>query len=231
MIFPGSCAIDLAGVEIDFKIGNHPTIPKLEDGSRDILWKHSHITTWKSLEALPSTGKARSVGVANYSVAFLEELLSSDIKTIPAVNQVENHPYLPQEDLLAYCRSKGIHITAYSPLGSTGSPLMQLEPVKKVASKYSVEPGNVLISWAGKLSFCHVTVDIDVGRMQSDKNTVARGNSVVPKSVNPARIEKNLKIIDLKEEDLKTLEEVTKDGVNRYIYPAFGVDLKFPDKS
>lgn len=61
---------------------------------------------------------------------------------------------------------------------------------------------------------------------------VARGNSVVPKSVTPARIEKNLQIIELDKDDLATLDTVSKEeGIKRYIYPAFGVDLKFPDKS
>jgi diketogulonate reductase-like aldo/keto reductase len=53
---------------------------------------------------------------------------------------------------------------------------------------------------------------------------------VVPKSVTPARIKKNLQIIDLDSDDLAALAEISKDGVKRYVYPAFGVDLKFPDK-
>lgn len=102
------------------------------------------------MEALPSTGKVRSIGVANYSVPFLKEILA-DAKIVPAANQVENHPLLPQTELLDFCREKGIHVTAYSPLGSTGSPLMQLESVKKVAGKHGVGEGTVLISWAGEL--------------------------------------------------------------------------------
>jgi glycerol 2-dehydrogenase (NADP+) len=134
----------------DFRPGNDPNFPKLPDGSRDLLHGHSHVTTWKSVEKLVDTGKTRSIGVANYSIPFLEELLSSDIKIVPAVNQIENHPYLPQQETLDYAKSKGIHITAYSPLGSTGSPLAQLPQVQKIADKHKVEAGTVLISWAGK---------------------------------------------------------------------------------
>lgn len=98
------------------------------------------------MEALLSTGKTRAIGVCNYSVRYLTELLQS-AQIPPAVNQIENHPYLPQDDIVGFCREKGIHITAYSPLGSTGSPLMSDAGVVAVAGKHGVEPGTVLLSW------------------------------------------------------------------------------------
>ena len=71
--------------------------------------------SWRVLEALRAKGKARSIGVSNFTIKHLTELLTqTDI--VPAVNQVEFHPYLNQRDLLEYCRSKGIVIEAYSPL-------------------------------------------------------------------------------------------------------------------
>ena len=126
-------------------------IPKLPDGSRDIVHSHSHITTWKSMEKLIGTGKVKAIGVSNYSVQYLEELLPH-ATAIPAANQIENHPSLPQQEIVDYCNKKGIHITAYSPLGSTGSPLFTAEPIVAVAQKRGVSPASVLLSWHSKKS-------------------------------------------------------------------------------
>lgn len=131
--------------------GNHPLFPKHDDGSRDLDMKEwSHIKTWKEMEKLLKTGKTKAIGVSNYSVPFLEELLPH-CEVTPAANQVENHPYLPQQEIVDFCKSKGILVEAYSPLGSTGSPLFQEEGVQEVAKKHNVGPGTVLISYQGKL--------------------------------------------------------------------------------
>lgn len=61
--------------------------------------------------------KVRAVGVSNFSVPVLEELIRAT-GIVPTVNQIEAHPLLPQDDLVAYCKEKGIHLTAYSPLGN-----------------------------------------------------------------------------------------------------------------
>jgi glycerol 2-dehydrogenase (NADP+) len=132
--------------------GNHPKIPKLPDGSRDLDKSWSHVQTWKELEKLSKTGKAKAVGVSNYSVKFLEELLPN-AEIYPAVNQIESHPYCPQQDIVDFCKSKGILVTAYSPLGSTGSPLFQEEAIQTIAKKHNVGPGAVLLSWHGKIAF------------------------------------------------------------------------------
>lgn len=70
--------------------------------------------------------------------------------SISNVHQIENHPLLPQQDIADFCKEKGILIEAYSPLGSTGSPLFEEEGVKEVAKKHSVGLGTVLISYQGK---------------------------------------------------------------------------------
>jgi glycerol 2-dehydrogenase (NADP+) len=188
------------------RIGNHEKFPKHPDGSRDLVLDHSHITTWKSLEKLVATGKVKAIGVCNYSVKYLNDLLPH-ATIIPAVNQIENHPQLPQDDVVELCKSKGIHITAYSPLGSTGSPLFTRPEVQEVAKKHGVEVGTVLLSYH-----------------------IARGSSVLAKSVNPVRIEANQKLIKLDEEDLKTLATIAVAEPKRYVYPEFGVNFGFPDK-
>ena len=188
--------------------GNHPLLPKLADGSRDLDKTWDHTKTWSQLEALLPTGKAKAIGVCNYSVKNLEALLIS-AKTTPAANQIENHPYLPQQEIVDFCDSKGIHVTAYSPFGSSGSPLFKEEGVTKVAQKHGVSAGTILLSYG-----------------------VSRGLSVIPKSVTSSRIDENMKIVDLDQGDLQALQGIHKTkGFKRYVYPAFGVDLGFPKET
>jgi diketogulonate reductase-like aldo/keto reductase len=126
--------------------------------------------TWAAMEKLLETGKVKSIGISNFNERRIEELLKT-AKVVPAVNQIEAHPFLAQKDLKAYHDKKGIHITAYSPLGNNiyGKPrILDDESVKAVADGLGVEVAQVLIAWA-----------------------VKRGTSVVPKSVTKERIEKN----------------------------------------
>ncbi|KAI5287036.1 H/ACA snoRNP pseudouridylase subunit [Ascosphaera acerosa] len=192
--------------------GNHPLFPTREDGSRDVCQDWTHVETWKAMEKLLESGKAKAIGVSNYSVPFLEALLK-EAKVVPAVNQIENHPLLPQQEIVDFCREKGILVTAYSPLGSTGTPLMAAEPIRQVADKHGVSPATVLVSWH-----------------------VKRGVAVLPKSVTPARIEANYKAVDLDDEDMATIAAYTdaewkkNGGPTRYVYPPWGFSLGFPDK-
>jgi glycerol 2-dehydrogenase (NADP+) len=93
--------------------------------------------------------KVKAIGVANYSNKYMEKLLAK-ATIVPAANQIENHPLLPQQDIVDFCKDKGIHVTAYSPLGSTGSPLFKDEGVLEVAKKHSVGPAAVLLSYHRK---------------------------------------------------------------------------------
>lgn len=76
---------------------------------------------------------------------LLEKLLQ-EVTVVPAVNQIEMHPSCPQDDIVDLCREKGIVLTAYSPLGSDNSPLLENPVVKKIAEKHNVPPATVLIS-------------------------------------------------------------------------------------
>ncbi|KAL0952453.1 hypothetical protein HGRIS_006721 [Hohenbuehelia grisea] len=95
--------------------------PKNEDGSIRTI-DHQFNETWAEMEKLLGTGKVRAIGVSNFSVKTLEQLLKTS-KVVPAVNQVELHPYLAQNDLIAYCKSKGIAVTAYAATGNGISSL------------------------------------------------------------------------------------------------------------
>ncbi|KAI1778763.1 NADP-dependent oxidoreductase domain-containing protein [Hypoxylon cercidicola] len=187
--------------------GNDDRFPRLPDGSRDMLWDHDHVATWKQMEALLPTGKVRGIGVCNYSAPYLEQLLAR-AEFVPVVNQIENHPALPQQEVVDLCRAKGIHVVAYSPLGSTGGPLLKSEAVAKVAERKGISPGTVLLSYH-----------------------VARGATVLAKSVTESRIKANLEIADLDAEDMKILDAISKEGVHRYVYPPFGINFGFPDKN
>ena len=191
--------------------GNHEKFPKLPDGSRDLLKDRSHIDTYKDMEKLLKGGKVKAIGVCNYSRTYLEELLPK-VNIVPAVNQIENHPLLPQQEIVDLCNEKGILITAYSPLGSTGSPLMKDEHVVKLAKEKSTTPGSILLSYHSESispSF-HKFVLIDV--------SVARGSSVLAKSVTPSRIEENMKVVKLSSQDVASLAEISQNGITRFVY-------------
>ena len=132
-------------------IGNDPKFPKHPDGSRDLDTNWSHIQTYKEMEKLLQTGKVKAIGLCNYSIPYLQALLPH-VDVVPAVNQIENHPSLPQQEIVDFCNEKGIHITAYSPLGSSGSPLFKAEPVLEVARKRDVSAASVLLSYHSKRS-------------------------------------------------------------------------------
>lgn len=129
--------------------GSHEKFPKHPDGSRDLLPERKHFETYKDMQKLLPGGKAKAIGVSNYSKKYLEELLA-EVEVVPAVNQIENHPLLPQQEIVDLCKEKGILITAYSPLGSTGSPLMQDEHVVKLAEQKGVSAGSILLSYHSK---------------------------------------------------------------------------------
>ncbi|GAA5841606.1 hypothetical protein JCM11251_004230 [Rhodosporidiobolus azoricus] len=146
--------------------------------------------TWTAMEELLKTheGKIKNIGVSNFSIQNLEILLKT-AKVIPAVNQVEGHPYLPNLDLAAYCADKGIHMTAYSPIGQGASSAVVQDPlVARLAEKYGKSTGQVLLSWG-----------------------VQRGWSVVPKSSNPKRLEQNLATFELDKEDFDALSNLHKE--------------------
>jgi diketogulonate reductase-like aldo/keto reductase len=142
--------------------------------------------SWRALEALQKKGKTRSIGVSNFTIAHLSELLTES-ETVPAVNQVEFHPYLYQQDLLAFCRAKGIVVEAYSPL-THGERLKDPKLVaiaKKYSSPKAKSTAQILIRWA-----------------------LQHGLVVLPKSSNRRRIFENADVFDfeISEDDMRLLD-------------------------
>ncbi|KAI8294521.1 Glycerol 2-dehydrogenase [Colletotrichum sp. SAR11_240] len=158
----------------------------------DDLKKHypdwDYVKTWHELQKLVGTGKVRNIGVSNFGLTHLERLLSDPATTIvPAVNQIELHPCNPSPKLLDYCKSKGIHATAYSCLGSTDSPLYTNATLLEIAKAKGRTPQQVLLQWG-----------------------LARDTSVIPKSVSEGRIKANFDLDDwsLTEEEIKKISAI-----------------------
>ncbi|KAK4698205.1 hypothetical protein P7C70_g8080, partial [Phenoliferia sp. Uapishka_3] len=185
--------------------GNDPKFPKLPDGSRDIDHSWTVAQTWKQMEDVLATGKVKAIGVSNFSEAFLEDLKKTWVVP-PAANQIELHPYLPQHALVKYLHDNKITPQAYSPLGSTASPLLKDPVILQIAEKYGVSAGTVLLSYP-----------------------LARKVVALPKSVTPKRIEDNIKVIQLDAEDVKALNDIHKTTTIRFVKPEWNVDLKFDD--
>lgn len=169
------------------KDGNLMVIPILPSGKRDVnidTW--NFVKTWELMQDLPKD-KVRSIGVSNFSINNIKDLLKSPGNTtVPVMNQVEMHPLLPQEELLQWCHSKGIYLEAYSPLGSTNAPILSEQEIIDIAKRNDVTPAQVVISWH-----------------------VQRGYVVLPKSITPARIESNLFTFTLPQEDFETISKLS----------------------
>jgi len=132
--------------------------------------------TWGAMEELVKKGLVKNIGISNFTVTMIIDLLSY-AKVLPVNNQVEIHPYNSQTDLVDFCHSKNITITAYSPLGGQpeeGIPHLLENPIiKKISQKYHKNPAQIVLNWA-------INKDI----------------IVIPKSTHPDRIMENSKIFD-----------------------------------
>ncbi|KAJ7462971.1 NADP-dependent oxidoreductase domain-containing protein [Mycena latifolia] len=141
--------------------------------------EHTFNETWAEMERLHASGKARAIGVSNFSIKTLEELFKT-AKIVPAVNQIEMHPYHADTELLEYCRKKGIVVTAYSP---TGYQKLRSDPVLVgLAEKHKVTPTQIILAWH-----------------------VARGVVAVPKSSNAGRQKENLILPTLSTDDVASV--------------------------
>jgi diketogulonate reductase-like aldo/keto reductase len=140
--------------------------------------------SWRAMETLLGEGLCRAVGVSNYTVEHLDELLTS-ARVVPAVNQVEFHPLLYQQELLEYCRDRGILLQAYSPLARTRGFTGKV--VREIAARYAKTPPQVYLRWA-----------------------LRHGVAVIPKSSNRERIRENAGAFgfELSDEDMVALDSL-----------------------
>lgn len=146
--------------------------------------------TWAKMEDVflnSHKGKVKAIGVSNFSIKNLE-ILAKTSKVTPAVNQIEAHPYLPEHELVKYCKHKSIHVTAYSPLGQYNASIHEDKDLNEIAKKHDVTAATVALSWA-----------------------VQRGTSVAPKSTNEKRMKQNITLIKLTDEEMKQVDAISQD--------------------
>ncbi|MBN2365614.1 MAG: aldo/keto reductase [Calditrichaeota bacterium] len=149
--------------------------------------KNKRKETWRALETLLDDGLCRAIGVSNYMLPHLRELLDY-AAILPAVNQVEFSPFLYQKDLLDFCNNHNIQLEAYSPL--TRGKKFNNEVLVSIADKYKKTAAQILIRWALE----HQVV-------------------VIPKSSNPDRIEENADVFDfsIEDQDMEKLDNLNED--------------------
>ena len=168
--------------------------------------------SWRALEALRAKDKARSIGVSNFTIRHLTELLA-ETKTVPAVNQVEFHPYLYQRDLLDFCAGEGIVVEAYSPL-TKGTRLSDPKLVA-VAKKYWQAGPQPAAPWS------QLPLVDRLSHRSETKSTaqilirwaLQHGLAVIPKSANRRRIFEDADIFDFEitPEDMEILDRFNED--------------------
>jgi D-xylose reductase len=150
------------------------------------------LETWQAMIELKKAGLVRNIGVCNFGVSLIRDLIaSSSVK--PSVLQVELHPYLTQPKLLRYCNENGIHVTGFSPLGAQsyfsigmaeqGEGVIEREETKEIAAQVGKTPAQVVLRWG-----------------------VQRGTSIVPKTSRIDRLKENLDLFDF---------ELTEDQMNK----------------
>ena len=169
---------DLKLEQIDLFLIHWP-LPKVGD----------YVETWRAMEKIYTDGGARAIGVSNFHAPHLQRVIDES-GTVPAVNQIELHPYLTQQPLREFDTRHRIATEAWSPLASGGNVLA--DPViTSLAEKYGKTPAQVILAWHLQL-----------------------GNVVIPKSVTPARIRENFAVFDveLDPDDVVAISGLDRDG-------------------
>ena len=149
------------------------------------------VSTWKTLEEFAQDGRARSIGVSNFQVAHLERLTAS-CDVIPAVNQIELHPYLLNEEVRSHGEARGIATEAWSPIAK--GRVLDDPVVARIASRVERAPAQVVLRWH-----------------------LQRGSIVFPKSTSPARMRENFEVFDfeLEPEEIAELASLDRGEAGR----------------
>lgn len=146
-----------------------------------------YIETWKALEHLYKKGLVRAIGVCNFNIHHLKDLMAN-AEIVPAVNQVEYHPRLTQKELHRFCRENGIQLEAWSPL--MRGEILKEETLVKIAANHGKNPAQVILRW-----------------------DLQHGVVTIPKSVRPERIEQNADIFDfeLSQEEMAKIDALNQN--------------------
>ncbi|KAK0641795.1 NADP-dependent oxidoreductase domain-containing protein [Cercophora newfieldiana] len=191
---------------------NEDRTPKIGSDGKYVINKElteNPAPTWRAMEELVDAGLAKSIGVSNWTIKGLQQLLKF-ARVKPTVNQIEIHPFLPNTELVEFCFKNQIIPAAYSPLGSqnqvpsTGETVRQNAALNEVAKRSGHNLAQVLLAWGLKRSYI-----------------------VLPKSSTPERIESNFEIPELREEDFQAIQQVAKGRHCRFVNmkDTFGYDV------
>jgi 2,5-diketo-D-gluconate reductase A len=161
----------------------HWPLPTLYDGD--------FVSTWKTLEEFQGDGRARSVGVSNFQVEHLERL-ARETDTVPAVNQIEVHPYFTNEAVREYGRDHGIATEAWSPIAQ--GEVLDDTTITRIADNIGKTPAQVVLRWH-----------------------IQRGDIVFPKSVTPSRMRENFELFDFELDpgDMEDISALDQGGSGR----------------
>jgi 2,5-diketo-D-gluconate reductase A len=161
----------------------HWPLPTLYDGD--------FVSTWQTLEEFNGDGRARSIGVSNFQTAHLQRL-AVETDTVPAVNQIEVHPYFANDEVRAYGRKHGIATEAWSPIAQ--GKVLGDDVVEGIADGTGKSPAQVVLRWH-----------------------IQRGDIVFPKSVTPQRVKENFEIFDfeLSPDDVEAISELDRGESGR----------------
>jgi 2,5-diketo-D-gluconate reductase A len=171
-------SLDRLGLDVLDLLLIHWPVPELD----------RYVETWRAFEKLYADGRVRAIGVSNFHIPHLQRLFQEG-SVVPAVNQIELHPQLPQAELRAFHAEHGIVTEAWSPLARGGAVLSD-PTVTAIADRVGKSPAQVVLRWSLQL-----------------------GNVVLPRSVTPSRIEENLELFDfsLTDEDMAALAGLADD--------------------
>ena len=148
------------------------------------------LDTWRAIEALVDEGKCKAIGLSDVGLDRTKEIVEA-ARIKPAVVHVESHPYLPQSELLDYCRTNGIVLQAFAALGHNSDPNVLQDPiVTDIAKRVGKTPAQVLLAWA-----------------------IQRGTALLTTSKTPSRIKENFDVSALPEEDVREISEGIKTRV------------------
>ena len=154
------------------------------------------VETWRALESLVDEGRCRAIGLSNVNLEKLREIVEA-ARIKPAVVEVESHPYLPEWDLLEYCRQHGIVLLAFAALGHAMEPRLLDDPViVAIARRVGKTPAQVVLAWA-----------------------IQRGTALLTTSVTPSRIRENFDLSTLPEDAMQEIRDrvATKIRFNRVV--------------
>lgn len=160
----------------------------------DVELSDDIMPTWREMEKLVDQGLVKSIGVSNLNINRVKKLLK-DARIKPVTNQVELSIQCPQFELVDWLHKQNIQPQGYSPLGGTdGAALRENADIKKIADKHNVGATTIMLSWL-----------------------VKRGINPLPKSCTPSRIDENLKLIDLTEDEFESVNKIARSTPHKRV--------------